>query len=410
MKQKLLKLLYNLVGDPHENSLEHRLFNSIALVNGISNLFGSFQTFFLPNFLYLFILNFGIGILFLVFYYFSRFKSIYYILFWPLNLTMIIFLSINWFLNGGSLGGSHYYLIPALVIANILLRKQNIYFLYLIYILTLSSLFIIEYQYPDLIQMFTTKEERFFDSGLNYIFVMILTGILIFILSKNLDLERKKSDRLLLNILPESIAEELKKKDFVEPKYYPSVTVLFTDMAGFTKIAESMKPSQLIQELDSIFSEFDRIAKKYNVEKIKTIGDAYMCAGGLPIENNSHPFDVVKAAIEFKEYMLDLKNAQIKKQVPYFELRIGIHTGPIIAGVIGKEKFAYDIWGDTVNTASRMESSGVVGEINLSSSTYELIKEFYTFESRGKISVKGKGEIDMYLLKDSINLDLKKSL
>lgn len=399
MKEKLISLLVMLIGDFKKNSLEHRLFNSITLVNGILNIIGSFGTFYLPNFLVLFLLNFGTGIVFLFLYYLARVKSIYYILYWPLNLTIVIFLSVNWFTNGGSHGGSHYYLIPALVIATILVRNNNILFVYAFYAALTLVLFGVEYYYPQYITMFQTNQDRYLDASFNYAFVQLFTGFLIFILSRNLDLERKKSDKLLLNILPEKIAIELKRNDIVIPVKYDMVSVLFTDMAGFTKIAEKMKPEELLSELDHIFSVFDSIVKKHGVEKIKTIGDAYMAAGGIPVANTTNAVDTVLCALEFQEYMKFLRAKKELEGKPFFELRMGIHTGSVVAGVIGHEKIAYDIWGDTVNTASRMESSGVVGEINISSATHALVKEKFICEHRGKVSAKNKGEIDMYLVK-----------
>ena len=170
-------------------------------------------------------------------------------------------------------------------------------------------------------------------------------------------------------------------------------------MAGFTAIAEKMKPEELLTELDHIFSVFDSIVKKHGVEKIKTIGDAYMAVGGIPEVNQTNAVDSVLCALEFQDFMKFLQVKRKMEMKPFFELRLGIHTGSVVAGVIGHEKIAYDVWGDTVNTASRMESSGVVGEINISSSTYELVKDIFVCEYRGKISAKNKGEIDMYLVK-----------
>ncbi|MCE9499863.1 MAG: adenylate/guanylate cyclase domain-containing protein, partial [Leptospira sp.] len=210
--------------------------------------------------------------------------------------------------------------------------------------------------------------------------------------------ERKKSDNLLLNILPLSVAEELKSKDSVIPKHFDSVSVLFTDMAGFTKIAEKMTPVELIGELDEIFSHFDSVSKSCGLEKIKTIGDSYMAAGGLPEENRTNAIDSVLCGLKFQRFMEDHKTGRIKENKPYWELRLGIHTGPVVAGVVGKEKFAYDIWGDTVNTASRLESSGVTGRVNISGATFDLVKDFFDCEHRGKVSAKNKGEIDMYLV------------
>ncbi|MBK6607538.1 MAG: adenylate/guanylate cyclase domain-containing protein, partial [Leptospiraceae bacterium] len=189
MKEKLISLLVLLIGDFKKNSLEHRLFNSITLANGILNIIGSFGTFYLPNFLILFVLNFGTGILFLILYYLARVKNIYYVLYWPLNLTIVSFLSVNWVTNGGSHGGSHYYLIPALVIATILLRNNNIIFVYGFYAILTLSLFGVEYYYPQYITMFQTNQDRYLDASFNYAFVQLFTGFLIFILSRNLDLE-----------------------------------------------------------------------------------------------------------------------------------------------------------------------------------------------------------------------------
>lgn len=217
-------------------------------------------------------------------------------------------------------------------------------------------------------------------------------------LYKEVEEEKEKSNQLLENILPKSIAEELKSKQSVKPQFIESATVLFTDFVGFTKISENLSPEDLLHELDGCFSQFDEIVSRNNLEKLKTIGDAYMCAGGLPIQNETHVIDVCLAAMEFRSFMLQMGEIKRALGFPYWELRIGIHTGPVTAGVIGNNKFAYDIWGDTVNTASRMESSGVKGQINISGATYEKIKEFFQCTFRGKIEAKGKGEVDMYFL------------
>ena len=174
--------------------------------------------------------------------------------------------------------------------------------------------------------------------------------------------------------------------------------MLFTDFKGFTKIAEKLTPAELVEELNNCFLEFDRIIDKHHLEKIKTIGDAYMCAGGIPIANETNPVDIVHAGLEIKEFMENLKKDREARGEDYWELRIGIHTGPVIAGVVGKNKFAYDIWGDAVNTASRMESSGIPGKVNISGETYELVKDRFICTHRGKIQAKNKGEIDMYIV------------
>lgn len=213
---------------------------------------------------------------------------------------------------------------------------------------------------------------------------------------------QKKSDTLLLNILPLEIAEELKNRGQSTARPYELVSVLFTDFKGFTMRSEGTEPRKLVKELDRYFSKFDEITAKHHLEKIKTIGDAYMCAGGLPVKNRSNAVDAVLAALEIRDFM---NKKAAGKKTGAWELRIGIHTGPVVAGVVGKRKFAYDIWGDTVNTASRMESSGEPGRVNISDSTYHLIKDFFSCTHRGKIPAKNKGEITMYFV-DGIRPEL----
>jgi len=210
--------------------------------------------------------------------------------------------------------------------------------------------------------------------------------------------EKERSEKLLLNILPFETAEELKEKGSATPKHYEMVSVLFTDFKGFTTIAEKLTPEQLVEELNQCFLEFDHIIDRNNLEKIKTIGDAYMCAGGIPVANTSNPLDVVKAGLEIKAYMDRMKAEREANGQDYWELRIGIHTGKVIAGVVGKNKFAYDIWGDAVNTASRMESSGEPGKVNISGDTYALVKDHFNCVYRGKVKAKNKGDIDMYFV------------
>lgn len=209
---------------------------------------------------------------------------------------------------------------------------------------------------------------------------------------------KQKSDELLLNILPYETAMELKKKGEAAAREFESVTVLFTDFKGFTQISERLNPAELVAEIDDCFSAFDEIMAEHGMEKIKTIGDAYMAAGGLPVKNKTHPVDAVMAAMAILKTMDSIQKEKQLNNLPFFEIRIGIHTGPVVAGIVGTRKFAYDIWGDTVNTASRMESSGEAGKINISGSTYALIKDHFNCTYRGKVAAKGKGEIDMYFV------------
>jgi class 3 adenylate cyclase len=217
--------------------------------------------------------------------------------------------------------------------------------------------------------------------------------------AKKLEAEKRRSEQLLLNILPLEVADELKNRGKVEPVNYESVSVLFTDFKGFTQLSEQLTPKELVDELDYCFSYFDEIIEKHNLEKLKTIGDSYMAAGGIPTLNTTHAIDTVLAALEIQAFMQQRQEQKMRNNSPYWEIRIGIHSGPLMAGVIGQKKFAYDVWGDTVNTASRMESSGVPGKINISQSTFELIKNYFECDYRGKLSAKNKGELDMYLVK-----------
>ncbi len=215
-------------------------------------------------------------------------------------------------------------------------------------------------------------------------------------------IEKKKTDELLLNILPAETAEELKATGMAKAKNYANVTVLFADFKGFTEISEKLNPDQLVSDLNYCFSGFDSICGKYRIEKIKTIGDAYMCAAGLPVINETHPADMINAAIEIRDFMQQFKLAKESRGERPFEIRIGVNTGSVVAGIVGIKKFAYDVWGNTVNIASRMESSGEAGKINISGTTYTLIKDNFICAWRGKISAKGIGEIDMYFVEGPV--------
>jgi adenylate cyclase len=232
-------------------------------------------------------------------------------------------------------------------------------------------------------------------------FLTVLLFASIFFKQRNkIGIEKKRSEKLLLNILPEETAEELKATGSAKTKRYDLVSVLFTDFKNFTQASEILTPEELVAEINYCYSEFDRIVERFGIEKIKTIGDSYMCAGGLPVSNNTHPFDVVSAGIEMVKFIERNKQERIQSGLPYFELRLGIHSGPVVAGIVGIKKFAYDIWGDTVNTASRMESSGEVGRVNISGTTYQLVKDKFNCIYRGKIEAKNKGVIDMYFADD----------
>lgn len=220
--------------------------------------------------------------------------------------------------------------------------------------------------------------------------------------NKIIEEEKNRSNSLLLNILPEETALELKESGKVMAKKFESVSVLFTDFEGFTSYAENLTPEKLVESVDYYFSKFDEIIEKYNLEKIKTVGDSYMCAGGLPFRSENHAELMVLAALEILKFVEDSKNNTDFNETR-FNIRIGINSGPVVAGVVGTKKFAYDIWGDTVNIASRMESNSQPGKINISENTFELIKETFDCNYRGEIEVKNKGMMKMYFINKRLN-------
>jgi class 3 adenylate cyclase len=209
-------------------------------------------------------------------------------------------------------------------------------------------------------------------------------------------LQQQKAEELVGGILPHSVALELKEKGSALPLFYESVSILFADLKGFTFYAEKVAPEKMIADLNFCFSAFDNIIAKHGLEKIKTIGDAYMCAGGVPVPNNTHAFDITAAALEMQKFMNEWKKERTEKNEEVFELKIGINTGAVVAGVIGTSKFAYDIWGDAVNLAARVESVCNPGFVNISEATYKIVGEKYECLHRGKVLAKNKGETDMY--------------
>ncbi|WP_336515996.1 adenylate/guanylate cyclase domain-containing protein [Pollutibacter soli] len=259
-------------------------------------------------------------------------------------------------------------------------------------------------------QKLELNRQRFAKNAL--IVGMILVSLIIFILYRDyrnktrinniLDSQKAEIESLLSNILPEEVAKELRRDGVATPRFYESVAVLFTDFKNFTTLADHMSSQEVVAELNACFIAFDDIVEKYRLEKIKTIGDAYMCASGIPTPYDEYLLNMMKAALEIRQVMKQRNSERIKDGFMPWELRIGIHVGPLVAGVVGKKKYAYDIWGSTVNIASRMESNGEPGEINISETLYMLIKDHYHCHYRGKIYAKNVGEIDMYFLGEAI--------
>lgn len=250
------------------------------------------------------------------------------------------------------------------------------------------------------------RQERIYLIISGFVVLLILSGVYFRLRYMNksktiLQDEKDRSDSLLLNILPEEIANELKAKGKAEARDYDQVTILFTDFKGFTQISEQLSAKDLVAEINYCFKAFDGICGKYGVEKIKTIGDSYMASGGLPVPSDDSVKNTVLAALDMQSFIADRITVKRSNNEIPFEMRLGIHTGPVVAGIVGVKKFQYDIWGDTVNTASRMESSGEVGRVNITQETYKFIKDDtqFAFVARGKVLVKGKGEVEMYFVK-----------
>ena len=254
------------------------------------------------------------------------------------------------------------------------------------------------------------QQQRFVKNA--YGMGLILVFILAFVLfrsyrnkvktNKILDQQKEEIESLLLNILPLQVALELQATGNATPKSYDRVAVMFTDFKDFTSIADKLSPEELVKELNICFVAFDEIIEKHGLEKIKTIGDSYMCAGGIPAANLTGPYRIVKAALDIEAFMKEYNHERKEQGLEPLEMRIGIHVGPVVAGVVGKKKYAYDIWGSTVNIASRMESYGEPGKINVSAATYEMIKDKFVCSYRGKLYAKNVGEIDMYFVQEEI--------
>ena len=214
--------------------------------------------------------------------------------------------------------------------------------------------------------------------------------------------EQKRSEELLLNILPAAIAAELMQHGAAQARQYKEATVLFTDFQGFSKIANTMSADKLVADLDYCYGQFDHIIEQHGLEKIKTIGDSYMCAGGLPESDTDHAVRMVRAALDIQKFLTRWNFERIERGDAPLEARIGIHTGPLVAGVVGSKKFAYDIWGDTVNIASRVESAGEAGRVNISENTFRLIKDCFNCSFRGELPVKNLDPVAMYFVEDGV--------
>lgn len=227
--------------------------------------------------------------------------------------------------------------------------------------------------------------------------LLLIIALLTFLNYRSQKLAKEQANTLLLNILPEEVADELKQKGHADARHFDNVTVFFSDFKSFTTVSEKLTPQQLVDELHECFSAFDNIISKYGIEKIKTVGDAYLCVSGLPTTNPNHAEDMVKVALEIQQFMKERKRLNANRE-GLFDIRVGLNSGSVVAGIVGVKKFAYDIWGDTVNTAARMEQNGEPGKINISEATYVLVKDKFNCEYRGEIEAKNKGKLKMFFV------------
>lgn len=249
----------------------------------------------------------------------------------------------------------------------------------------------------DISSILTAQQIQFF-FFINFMAVSTLIFMMFYYFVRQKQYFQQRTEELLLNILPKEIATELKETGVTQARDFENVTVLFTDFENFTSIAEKMSAQELVNEIHYCYSAFDQIITAHGLEKIKTIGDSYMCVAGVPVERDMHAIDAVKAALEICAFIEVEKYTRQAKGQTWFNIRIGLHSGPVVAGIVGLKKFAYDIWGDTVNVASRLESSGEPGKVNISGNTYDLVKDYFVCHYRGRIHARNKGEIDMYFV------------
>jgi class 3 adenylate cyclase len=310
-------------------------------------------------------------------------------------LVFLVFIAVQWIYNGGgSSGGMQYFFIWTFITATILLRGKNLIIYIILNCIILLGLLIYEHLDGSIIVQYDDKVSRLTDIFLSASFTFILASFMIRMIYAELDKERRKSEQLLLNILPKKVIKELKERGNTSPEIFKNVTVLFSDIVGFTDISTKLPVETLISELNDIFTMFDVIIEKHSCERIKTIGDAYLAVCGLPEDDSNHCKNLVGAATEMLHFMEDRNRTNAIK----WQIRIGIHTGNVIGSIVGIKKYIYDVFGDTVNTASRLENLSEPMKINISLDVMKELGDSYKFEDRGVLEVKGKQKMQMYFV------------
>lgn len=382
-----------LMGKPNEFDMEQRMVLGIIYCAIVAYCLGLISMIFRNNgtisivlSVYVFIMSGQI--------YFARVKKIFKFPFIGIIISLIPIYFL-WFSNGGTFGGTPFLFLAPIIPGSLLLKKNKRYIILIIIIVSLLVMTCIEYMYPDFIKRHETMESRFTDLVVTYTLSCFAIFYITEVIIKEYNYQRERADQLLFNMLPKKIAEELMHNGKSRPTIFKNVSVLFSDFENFTSISSNITPEELIRELSDIFSNFDIIVERNNCQRIKTIGDAYLCVSGMPEDDEKHAVNMVKCAIEMLNY-LEERN---KKNRLQWKARVGINSGEVVAGIVGIRKYIYDIFGDAVNIASRMEENSESMSINVSENTYNLTAKMWEYKKNKIVDVKGKGMMNMYLLK-----------
>jgi adenylate cyclase len=392
---KNVNYIDKIIGKSGLFTFEHRLFNSLMFISIII-----FLTSFIINFIVLFSKTNYITLLMLlvftvlsyIIYYLSRFKNKMYAL--PMILISLLLLNYLWIIEGGSKGSISINYIFLIIFSTLLLSKIQKYFVFIMIILSFCVLFSVEYFFTEIIVIRNSPLIRFISFVISTFIMITIIQLFMNIIVNAYRNQKEKSDSLMHNLLPKKIISELLETGSSKPRKYQDVTVLFTDFAGFTAISSKETPETVISELNDIYTAFDHIAQKHYCERIKTIGDAYLCVCGLPEPNPNHAINIANCALKFRDYLIQ---RNLKSEIQWIA-RIGIHSGDVVAGIVGTDKYIYDVFGDTINTASRMEQLSENMKITISNATFQLVQKSFQTHSRGKLPVKGKGELELYFL------------
>jgi class 3 adenylate cyclase len=386
-------IIKKVLGSIHVNELDHRIYNIMLLILiptglliAIGNVLEGLNiiTIIDPIFVSTFLI---------ILYYLSIRKHLYFNFLFCF--AAIFFNAVQWIYNGGgSSGGIQYFFMWTFILATILLRGKKLIICIIMNCVVLLGLLLYEYFDGSLIVQYADNTTRLIDIIVSASFSFVLISFLVRVIYAEINKERQKTEKLLLNILPQKVVNELKEKGNTNPEIFKNVTVLFSDIVGFTDTATRIPVETLIKELNDIFTTFDTIIEKHACERIKTIGDAYLAVCGLPESNENHCKNVVNAALEM---MSSIKKRNMVNGIKW-QIRIGVHTGQVIGSVVGIKKYIYDVFGDTVNTASRLESLSKPMKINISIDVMNELGNKYNFEDRGKIEVKGKNKMEMYFV------------